>query len=117
MSFLWQARSMHGVGTLQGKAMRKLALLAVSACLCAGLLLAALAESGSAAGLLGKDGRVYACYRTKGKAKGSVRLVAKRKHCRKGEKKISWNRLRSVRSFASSASVYPSAIIATSTLP
>ena len=91
MSFLWQARSMHGVGTLQGKAMRKLALLAVSACLCAGLLLAALAESGSAAGLLGKDGRVYACYRTKGKAKGSVRLVAKRKHCRKGEKKISWN--------------------------
>ena len=61
------------------------------ALLAAAALCAALAGDAGAAKLVGKDGKVYACYRTKGKAKGAVRLVAKHKHCRKGEKKISWN--------------------------
>jgi hypothetical protein len=60
--------------------------LALAAVLC--FLLFAAARSDAA--LVGKDGRVYACYKTKGKAKGSVRLVAKKGHCRKGEKKVSW---------------------------
>lgn len=55
------------------------------------LLLGAFAESAAAARIVGKDGKVYACYRTKGKAKGGVRLVAKRQHCRRGERKVSWN--------------------------
>jgi hypothetical protein len=49
------------------------------------------AGNAGAAKLVGKDGKVYACYTTKGKAKGAVRLVAKKQHCKHGEKKISWN--------------------------
>ena len=82
---------MHGARLLQGNAVRRRTVFAVSVVTCAALLIAALSETASAAGLVGKDGKVYACYRTKGKAKGTVRLVAKKKHCRKGEKKISWN--------------------------
>ena len=63
-----------------------LALLAAAA-LCA----AALVADAGAAKLVGKDGKVYACYRTKGKAKGAVRLVTKKAHCKKGQKKVSWN--------------------------
>jgi hypothetical protein len=63
-----------------------LALLAAAA-LCGAVLV------GQAAGgkLVGKDGRVYACYKTKGKRKGAVRLVAKKAKCHKGEKKVSWS--------------------------
>ena len=64
----------------------RLGVLGVAVVLC--LLIAAPA---SGAPLIGKDGKVYACYKTKGKAKGSVRLVAKKGKCRKGEKKVSWN--------------------------
>lgn len=59
----------------------------------AALLLAGLVGSASAAKPVGKDGRVYACYQVKqGKkvAKGSVRLVAKKAHCRRGERKLNW---------------------------
>jgi hypothetical protein len=49
------------------------------------------AAPASGAQLIGKDGKVYACYKTKGEAKGSVRLVAKKGKCRKGERKTSWN--------------------------
>jgi hypothetical protein len=61
-----------------------LALLAAAA-LCAAVIV------GEASGaLVGKDGRVYACYKAKGKRKGAVRLVAKKGKCHKGEKKVSW---------------------------
>jgi hypothetical protein len=62
-----------------------LALLAVAA-LCTAVIVGA--ASGA---LVGKDGKVYACYKAKGKRKGAVRLVAKNAHCRKGEKKVSWS--------------------------
>ncbi|HEY2715166.1 MAG TPA: hypothetical protein VGI73_02990 [Solirubrobacterales bacterium] len=64
----------------------RLGALALAVALC--LLVAAPASAGR---LVGKDGKVYACYKTRGKAKGSVRLVAKKAKCHKGEKKISWN--------------------------
>jgi hypothetical protein len=65
--------------------MLALALLAAAA-LCAAVV------AGAANGaLVGKDGRVYACYKAKGKRKGAVRLVAKKTKCRKGEKKVSWS--------------------------
>src|ERR1044071_7808647 len=73
---MWQGRHMHRVAI---------------AVLVGALLFGVAAESAGAAGIVGRDGKVYACYRTKGKAKGTVRLVAKKKKCRKGEKKISWN--------------------------
>ncbi len=76
---------------LQGTNRHRLGLVGIALLAMAALCLGSLAESTSAARLVGKDGKVYACYRTKGKAKGSVRLVAKRQHCRRGEKKISWN--------------------------
>jgi hypothetical protein len=65
--------------------MLALALLAAAA-LCATMILG----EASAAKLVGKDGRVYACYKAKGKSKGAVRLVAKKGKCHKGEKKVSW---------------------------
>jgi len=62
-----------------------LALLAAAA-LCAAVIV------GEASGaLVGKDGRVYACYKAKGKSKGAVRLVTKKGKCHKGEKKVSWS--------------------------
>jgi hypothetical protein len=62
-----------------------LALLAATA-LCAVMIVG---QAGGA--LVGKNGRVYACYKAKGKRKGAVRLVAKNGKCRKGEKKVSWS--------------------------
>jgi hypothetical protein len=61
------------------------------ALLAAVALCAALATDGGAAKLVGKDGKVYACYKAKGKSKGAVRLIAKKGHCKHGEKKISWS--------------------------
>lgn len=62
-----------------------LALLAAAA-LCVAVTVG---EAGGA--LVGKDGRVYACYKAKGKRKGAVRLVTKKGKCHKGEKKVSWS--------------------------
>jgi hypothetical protein len=61
------------------------------ALLAAVALCAALSTDAGAAKLVGKDGKVYACYKAKGKSKGAVRLVAKKGKCKRGEKKISWN--------------------------
>lgn len=55
------------------------------------ILFGALLAAPAGAGIVAKDGKVYACYRAKGKAKGAVRLVAKRQKCRRGEKKIGWS--------------------------
>jgi hypothetical protein len=82
---------MHGVGVLQGNATHRWTALVLASLACLAVLVASGAESAAAAGLVGKDGKLYACYRTKGKAKGAVRLVSKRKHCRRGEKKVAWN--------------------------
>lgn len=81
---------MHGAGVLRGDQWRRLAPIGIATLLGVAVLVTALAQP-AGAGLVGKDGKVYACYRTKGKAKGTVRLVAKKKKCRKGEKKFSWN--------------------------
>lgn len=75
---------------LQGNALRRGLPAVVAMLVAATVLVTALADP-AGAGIVSRDGKVYACYRTKGKAKGTVRLVAKKKKCRKGEKKISWN--------------------------
>lgn len=76
-----------GIGT-SGSRIGTLALaLLATAALCAAVIVGA----ASGASLVGKNGRVYACYKAKGKRKGAVRLVAKNAHCRKGEKKVSWS--------------------------
>lgn len=63
----------------------------VLALLAAVALCAAVIVGAASGALVGKNGRVYACYKVKGKRKGAVRLVAKNAHCRKGEKKVSWS--------------------------
>lgn len=62
-----------------------LALLAAAA-LCVTVLI-----NEASGALIGKNGRVYACYKAKGKRKGAVRLVTKKGKCHKGEKKVSWS--------------------------
>ena len=48
--------------------------------------------SATAAPLVGKDGRIHACYKVKGKAKGTVRLVRGAKaRCPRGWKKAAWS--------------------------
>jgi hypothetical protein len=69
-----------------GRTTARLGALALAVALC--LFVAAPA---SAARIVGKDGKVHACYKLRGKAKGSVRLVAKKAKCRKGERRVAWN--------------------------
>lgn len=41
---------------------------------------------------LGKDGKIHACYRVKGKPRGALRVVpSARTHCRRGERKTAWS--------------------------
>jgi hypothetical protein len=56
-----------------------------------GLMSLALAGSAVAASAPGKDGKVHACYRVKGKAKGAMRVVPANKKCRRGERKLAWD--------------------------
>lgn len=53
--------------------------------------LALVTSSAAAKPLIGKDGKIHACYRVKGKPKGMVRVVkSRRARCRKGERKVAW---------------------------
>jgi hypothetical protein len=63
----------------------------VALALLAAALCAAVIVGGASGAIVGKNGRVYACYKAKGKNKGAVRLVPKKGKCRKGEKKVSWS--------------------------
>jgi hypothetical protein len=57
----------------------------------AALLPAVFVSAASAATPIGKDGVIHACYRVKGKPKGSLRVVrSARAHCRRGERKVAW---------------------------
>jgi hypothetical protein len=56
------------------------------------LLLGSAGEPASAAPLVGKDGRIHACYKVKGKAKGTLRVVRSAKvRCPRRWKKVAWN--------------------------
>jgi hypothetical protein len=65
--------------------------MAALALLAAAALCAAVIVGGASGAIVGKNGRVYACYKAKGKNRGAVRLVPKKGKCRKGEKKVSWS--------------------------
>jgi hypothetical protein len=56
------------------------------------LLALAGASGASAASLVGKDGRIHACYKVKGKGKGTLRVVRSAKvRCPRRWKKVAWN--------------------------
>ncbi len=51
----------------------------------------ALAGPAAAKPLIGKDGKIHACYRVKGKPRGGLRVVKSAKaRCRRGERKVAW---------------------------
>jgi hypothetical protein len=51
-----------------------------------------LGPSAAEARPIGKDGKIHACYRVKGKPKGAMRVVrSHRARCRRGERKMSWS--------------------------
>lgn len=54
------------------------------------IMLAGLWESAAKAKPVRKDGKIYACYRVKGKPRGNMRLLFKGKHCRRGERRVVW---------------------------
>jgi hypothetical protein len=57
----------------------------------AALLLAGLVETAAARPLVGKGGQIHACYKVKGKPRGTLRVVpGARSHCRRGERKVAW---------------------------
>jgi hypothetical protein len=56
-----------------------------------GLVSVVLASTAVAAPAIGKGGKISACYRVKGKAKGAMRVVPAGKKCRRGERKLAWN--------------------------
>jgi hypothetical protein len=56
------------------------------------LLLAWTSQAAAAAPLVAKDGRIHACYKAKGRAKGTLRVVRNAKvRCPRGWKKAAWN--------------------------
>jgi hypothetical protein len=58
--------------------------------LCAFVLLAG--SPASAAGIVARDGKIHACYKAKGKGKGTLRVVRNGKvRCPKKWKKVAWN--------------------------
>ncbi|HEX5927849.1 MAG TPA: hypothetical protein VFY48_00460 [Solirubrobacterales bacterium] len=57
-----------------------------------GLLLGGVLFADSAAAAApGKGGQIQACYKVKGKPKGSVRVVPTNRKCRRGERKLVWS--------------------------
>ena len=85
---------MKDIAVLQRRFWHRGALSVAVTLFAAAVLLAGLVGSASAAKVVGKDGKVYACYAVKGgkgKAKGSVRLVSKGMHCKRGERKVNWS--------------------------
>src|SRR5262249_29186201 len=80
-----------GEGTLAGvsSATTRIPLAVVAA---VAALAVSLALAGSAAAApIGKDGKINACYRVKGKPKGTLRVVkSARARCHRGERRVAW---------------------------
>ncbi len=64
--------------------------LAPLALLATAVLFLAFGGAASAAPPIGKDGKIHACYRVKGKPKGSLR-IAPGKRCKRGERRVVWS--------------------------
>jgi hypothetical protein len=70
----------------------RLATVVVLTVLAVVLLVAWTSAPASARSIVAKDGRIHACYKVKGKAKGTLRVVPSAKvRCPRGWKKTAWN--------------------------
>jgi hypothetical protein len=47
-------------------------------------------RSAMAAKPVAKDGKIYACYKVRGKPKGSMRMLLGTRHCKRGERRVAW---------------------------
>lgn len=77
---------MNKIAVPHARVKAPLALLAATA-----ILLVVPVGTAGAAPAVGKDGKIHACYRVKGKPKGSLRVVPGQKRCRRGERKVIWS--------------------------
>ncbi len=69
----------------------RLLLVSIALLLSTAMVLVGLVGTASAAPL-SKDGKIYACYKVKGKPKGAMRIVRSSKaRCKRGERKVAWN--------------------------
>lgn len=76
----------------RGLARSRPQLIALASLAAGALLLTCLADRAAARGPVGRDGKIHACYRVKGKPKGALRVVrSARARCRRGERKTSWS--------------------------
>jgi hypothetical protein len=65
---------------------------ALTAVLLAGALAFLIAAPPAEAGrLVVRGAKIKACYKVKGKQRGTIRLVGARQRCRRGERKVVWN--------------------------
>lgn len=63
----------------------------IAAALVATALTLSLCGAAEARPLIGGDGKIHACYRVKGKPRGTLRVVKSAKvHCRHGERRVAW---------------------------
>jgi hypothetical protein len=82
---------MEKTAALHGLVTSRPRLIALASLAAGALLLTCLADTAAARGPVGRDGKIHACYRVKGKPKGALRVVrSARAHCRRGERKTSW---------------------------
>lgn len=59
--------------------------------LAAAMLLVGLCSTSYAAAPVSKDGTIHACYKVKGKPKGTLRVVGAKARCKRGERKVVWS--------------------------
>ena len=63
----------------------------LASALAAAMLLVGLCGTSHAASPVGKDGTIHACYKVKGKPKGTLRVIPTKARCKRGERKVVWN--------------------------
>ncbi|HEX7278475.1 MAG TPA: hypothetical protein VF255_02520 [Solirubrobacterales bacterium] len=63
---------------------------ALATLIATGLLLLAGLGGSAIAGPVNKDGKIYACYKVKGKPRGAMRVLFKGKRCKRGERRVAW---------------------------
>jgi|GEM_PF-866966 len=63
---------------------------ALATLIATGILLLTGLGGSAIAGPVNKDGKIYACYKVKGKPRGAMRVLFKGKRCKRGERRVAW---------------------------
>jgi len=65
-------------------------IVALATLIATGILLLTGLGGSAIAGPVNKDGKIYACYKVKGKPRGAMRVLFKGKRCKRGERRVAW---------------------------